>query len=142
MTLWYHDGLGGVAVPGVDEVGDGVAPHPDDALGDRLARVLGGDHEHDVPGTHAPEPHAHPVHRHHVPRQVHRRQHAGAPHDGERAEVVVHDVDGAERLRHQERPGEGLARDAPPRDGPHAPEEARHRLCGGGGGEGGELGRS
>jgi len=47
--------------------------------------------------------------------------------------------DGPQGLRHLGRAGEGLARDAPPRDGPQAPEEARHRRCGGGGE--GELGR-
>lgn len=143
QTTTHHDGLGGVAVAGVDEVGDGIALHPDDALGDDLARVLGGDHEHDVPGMDPPDRGADPVHRQHVARQVNRRHHAGAPTEGEREEVLVDEVDGAVGLRHQERAGEGVPRYAPPRDAPEAPEEARHVGGGGGGGEerGGELGR-
>jgi len=132
----HHDGFGGVAAAGVDEVGDGVPFHPDDALGDGLARVLGGDHQHDVPGRDPAERRADPVHRHHIARQVHGRQHAGAPHEGERAEVLVHDVDGAVGLRHQEHAREGVPRDAPPRDARETPNEARHGGgVGGGGGE-------
>nr|ACR36893.1 unknown [Zea mays] len=80
MILRYHDGSGGVAFAGVDKVGDGVPLHPDDALDDRFARVLRGDHQHDVPRRDPAEPHADPVHRHRVARQVQGRQHAGAPH--------------------------------------------------------------
>jgi hypothetical protein len=90
-----HDGPGRAAVPGVDEVGDGLALHAAHALGDQLARVLGRDQKHYIPGPHLPSLHAQPVHRHHVTRQVQGRQHARAPHVGEAADVLVDDVDHA-----------------------------------------------
>lgn len=134
VTFWYHDGLGDIAVGGIDEVGDGVALHPEHALDDRLARILRRDELHEVPGRHPAVPRAQLVGDHQIPHYVDRRQHAGAPWVCEADDALVDDGDAAENY---DGAGDGTLDDGAPRGAGKAPHETGH----GGGGDGDEGGR-